>query len=220
MTTAAGSARGRRLATLVTGAIVVAVAPAARTAWAAAPTPTPGPVARAGGAIDRAWSQVADSVSDALLVTRIRIALLDRLKEDGLRVTIEAHDGRVTLSGSVKNRANVDLAPWAARTVKGVRSVDSRVSLASGSDVAEPPVARVVGKVERGVADALLDARVKTRLLEELGKVAFKIDVDASDGVVSLSGTVPDVARQRLALSIARSTAGVKEIHDRLTVKE
>jgi osmotically-inducible protein OsmY len=211
------SCRGlRHPAALVVVAIVVA---AARMSWAAAPTPTPGPVARVGGAIDRAWSQVADSVSDALLATRIRVALLNHLKEDGLRVTIEANDAHVTLSGAVKNRPSVDLAPRVARSVKGVRSVESRISLAGENDASEPPVARVVGKVERGVSDALLDARVKTRLLEELGKVAFKVEVDSSDGVVSLSGTVPDAPRQRLAVSIARSTSGVKEVHDLLTVE-
>ena len=92
----------------------------------------------------------------------------------------------------------------------------SASGLRSSADI----VARVVGKVERGVSDALLDARIKTRLLEELGKVAFAVEVDSSDGVVSLSGTVPDAPRQRLAVSVARSTSGVKEVHDLLTVKE
>ena len=203
------------------GCAALAVALAASGAGAAGVVaPTPGPAARAGSAIDRAWDQVTDSVGEALLVTRIRVALLDRLKEDGLRVSIATHDGVVDLSGAVKNRSSVELAARAAASVKGVRSVRSRVTLADGTQGPEPPVARVVGTVERSVGDALLEARVKGRLLEQLGKVAFKVDVDAADGVVTLSGAVPDAARRKLAADIARATSGVRDVRDRLAVKE
>ncbi len=203
------------------GCAALAVALAASGAGAAGVVaPTPGPAARAGSAIDRAWDQVTDSVGEALLVTRIRVALLNRLKEDGLRVSIATHDGVVDLSGAVKNRSSVELAARAAASVKGVRSVRSRVTLADGTQGPEPPVARVVGTVERSVGDALLEARVKGRLLEQLGKVAFKVDVDAADGVVTLSGAVPDAARRKLAADIARATSGVRDLRDRLAVKE
>lgn len=205
--------RGRIAAEAVAA---VALAAAVR---AGAPPPTPGTAARVGGAIDRVWDQVSDSVSDALLVTRIRLALLDRLKEDGLRISIAAHDGAVELSGAVKEPASVELAARAAASVNGVRSVRSDVRLADGTNAPEPPVARVVGRVERSVGDAVLEARVKARLLEQLGKVAFTIDVEAAGGAVSLSGTVPDAARERLALTVAKGTSGVKEVRDRLQVR-
>jgi hyperosmotically inducible periplasmic protein len=187
---------------------------------AAAPTPTAGPAERAGGSIDRAWGHVSVTVGEALLMTRVRVALLERLKEDGLRVTIEVHGGRVELSGQVEKSANVQLAERVAASVDGVRSVHSRVTMVTGDNVAEPPVAHVLGKLERSFADALLDARVKARLLAELGKVAFDIEVDATQGVVTLSGAVPDADRRRLAAGIARTTSGVKEVRDQLTVKE
>lgn len=203
-----------RIAAAAVAAVTVAAA-----ARAGAPPPTPGAAARVGGAIDRVWDQVSDSVSDALLVTRIRLALLDRLKEDGLRISIATHDGAVELSGAVKEPASVELAARAAASVNGVRSVRSDVRLADGTNAPEPPVARVVGSVERTLGDAVLEARVKARLLEQLGKVAFTIDVDVAGGAVSLSGTVPDAARERLAVSIVKGTSGVKEVRDRLQVR-
>jgi osmotically-inducible protein OsmY len=130
------------------------------------------------------------------------------------------HDGAVDLSGAVKNRSSVELAARVAASVKGVRSVRSRVMVADGTQGPEPPVARVVGTVERSVGDALLEGRIKTRLLEQLGKVAFKVDVDAADGMVTLSGAVPDAARKRLAAGIARGTSGVKDVRDLLTVRQ
>lgn len=193
---------------------------AARGGGASAPTPTPGPAERVGGTIDREWSQVSRSVSDALLIARVRVALLERLKEDGLRVTIDARDGSVELSGRVEKPENVDLAGRVAGSVDGVRTVKSRVAAAADGQTLEPPVAHALGKVERGFADALLEARVKAVLLGDLGKAAFKIGVDATSGVVTLLGTVPDAERRKLATAVARSTSGVKEVRDQMTVEK
>jgi osmotically-inducible protein OsmY len=186
------------------------------------PTPPPaeGPAARAGKTIDRAWGHVSATVGEALLMTRVRVALLERLKEDGLRVTIEVHGGDVELSGQVEHSTNVQLAQRVAASVDGVRAIHSRVTVAPAGQIVEPPVAHVLGKVERSFADALLETRVKARLLTDLGKVAFDIEVDSSGGVVTLAGTVPDAERRRLAAGIARSTSGVKEVRDQLTVKQ
>ena len=187
---------------------------------AGAPTPTPGPAARLGGTLDQAWTTAQGQVADVLLLTRVRLALLEHLGSDGLRVQVEAKGGVVELSGTVEKRSSEELAEKVAQSVSGVREVRNRVRLSPDAQGAEPPVARVVGKVEREVADAVLEGHVKTRLLEELGKVAFDIEVEATDGVVSLSGTVLDGAREKLAVKIAKGTPGVKELHDLLKVKQ
>jgi osmotically-inducible protein OsmY len=187
---------------------------------AAKPTPTPGPGARAGGAIDQAWSKVQEDVAQALLVVRVHIALLQHLKDDALQVKVEVKGSAVELSGQVHARASQELAKQAALSVSGVREVSNRITLAPGGENGEAPVSKAFGKVEREVADGLLEAKVKARLLEELGKVAFDIEVEATDGIVSLSGTVPDRARQQLAVSVAKSTKGVRELHDLLHVKK
>ena len=186
---------------------------------AGVPTPTPGPAARVGGTLDEAWATVQGQVADVLLLTRIRVALLERLKEEGMRVTIEVHGGSVDLSGQVERRESVDLAERVTASVNGVRTVRNRVTLAPSGQVLEPPIAHALGKAERAVANALLEAKVKAHLLEQLGKVAFDIGVEATDGIVSLSGTVPDSAREKLAVTIAKTTPGVKELHDLLRVK-
>ncbi len=197
--------------------LVAALAPCG--AGASAPTPTPGPAARAGKALDHALTAVEESVSTALLVTKIRIALLQHLKDDALHITIALKDGAVELSGQVATRANQELARQVALSVNGVREVRNRITVTEGAP-GEAPVAKVVGKVEREVADGLLEARVKAKLLEEVGKVAFDVEVEATDGVVSLSGTVPDASRRELAVAAARRTKGVKELHDLLKIKE
>ncbi len=191
----------------------------AAAAGAATPTPTPGPAARAGATVDQTWSSVSGSVSEALLITRVRVALLERLGDDGLRVTINSRQGAVELSGQVEKQENVELAGRVARTVDGVRTVTNGVTAAAEGQLLEPPVARTMSKVEHGVADALLETHVKMRLIGELGTVAFKIGVTASRGVVTLSGTVPDAERRRVAVRIAGATTDVKEVRDQLALQ-
>jgi hyperosmotically inducible protein len=186
---------------------------------AVGPTPSPGPAARVGDSLDQAWSTVRDQVADALLLTRIRVALLEQLGSDGLRVQISARDGEVELSGNVRKRSNREFAEQAARSVSGVHGVRNRIAVSSEGGGNEAPVARVVGKVARDVANAVLEGKVKGRLLEGIGRVALDIEVEARDGIVSLSGTVPDVAREKLAIRIAEGTPGVKGLHNRLTIK-
>lgn len=204
-----------RRATVLLAAVLLALS-----AEAAPPTPTPGPAARAGSAIDGAWSKVQVEVAQALLRTRIRIALLQHLKDEGLHLQVNVRGGTVELSGRVTRHSSQELAEKVALSVSGVHEVHNRITLTPGGPPEAPPVSQVVGKVEREVADGLLEARVKARLFEEVGKVGFGIEVEATDGVVSLSGTVPDSARQKLAVSVAKATKGVKELHDLLRVKQ
>ena len=179
---------------------------------AAQPAPTPGPAARAGAAVDRVLVAARDEVATALLLARLRVALLEGLGTDGLRVQIGVNGDQVVLAGEVVERANVERAGELARAVPGVREVHNRLRAANGRPADEPPVARVVGKAEREVADAILQAKVKARLLDQLGRVGFSIDVEAKDGAVVLSGTVPDAERRRLAANIAGRTPGVSSV--------
>ena len=202
-------------AVAVAAALMLGLAASGR---AASPTPSPGVGARAGDAIDRALGAVSDELADAIVKTKIRVAMLEHLKSDGLRVQVDVRAGVVNLSGEVQRRADQKLAEQVAASVDGAKEVHSKVTVAAGAGPTPPPVAGFVGKVERNFDDVLLEARIKGRLLEEIGKAAFKIEVSAVDGVVSLSGIVPDEAREKLAVKVAQGTGGVKELHDLLKV--
>lgn len=183
-------------------------------ACASAQQTTPGPGARAGAAIDRAYAGARDDVAEALLWTKVRIALLEHLKGDALRVKVEVRGREVVLSGQVERRASQELASEVAGSIAGVKRVTNRLRI--NPEPVGAPVARAVGKAEREVADGLLEGKVKLRLLDELGRVGFAVEVEAVDGVVSLSGSVPDQARRQLAVETTRKTPGVVEVMDLL----
>jgi osmotically-inducible protein OsmY len=67
-------------------------------------------------------------------------------------------------------------------------------------------------------SDAGITASVKAKLVEEPTVKAYQIDVDTSDRVVTLSGTVATSAAKDAAITLARQTDGVRDVVDRLTV--
>lgn len=158
-------------------------------------------------------------VSDARLETEVRLALLEKLGQDGLGVTVDATAGRVSLNGAVDKRSTQELAEEVAKSVPGVQSVDNRLIAREERKAADTPVANAVGHTEHEFDDAVLEMRVGKNLLGEIGRYALDLEVEATDGVVSLRGTLPDPERKSLALKAARGTSGVKQVIDLLTVR-
>ncbi|MBN2506328.1 MAG: BON domain-containing protein [Verrucomicrobia bacterium] len=74
------------------------------------------------------------------------------------------------------------------------------------------------------VADAATDARitasVKSKLFSEPGFTALSIHVDASGGVVTLSGTAATPEQIARAVELAAGTDGVRRVISTLQIKE
>jgi osmotically-inducible protein OsmY len=198
--------------TFTTKILLLAVLPAALLAGACAST-VPTPRSEAGKEAIR-----QQDVSDARLEKDVRLALLDKLGEDVLGVTVDARGGRVTLIGAVQKRSTQELAEEVAKTVPGVRSVDNHLFAREASPESST-VGRAMGHAGREVDDAILEMRVGKNLLEEIGRYALDLEVEASEGVISLRGTLPDPERKSLALKAARATSGVKQVVDLLKVR-
>jgi hyperosmotically inducible protein len=66
--------------------------------------------------------------------------------------------------------------------------------------------------------DPLITATVKTKMLADATVSGLKIDVDTTDGVVSLTGDVASALEKRRAIEIARETDGVKSVKDQLKI--
>jgi hypothetical protein len=73
------------------------------------------------------------------------------------------------------------------------------------------------------IADAAANTRistsVKAKLVQDAGLSAFKIDVDTTDGVVTLSGTVKSHEEIARAVDLAFQTEGVRKVISTLQVK-
>ncbi len=151
------------------------------------------------------------ALDDAVTHVKIRTELLTKLGWDALHIEVDVHGPKVVLSGTVKNRSTQELAKEVALAVPGVADVSDNVQVEQESPAATS-VGRAVDHADQEVRDALLEMRVKGRLLEEIGAEAMHVEVEASNGVVSLRGTVPTDDQRDLALRTAKRTKGVSKV--------
>ncbi len=152
------------------------------------------------------------ALEDALTNVLVRTELLTKLGWDALHIDVDVHGSEVILSGTVTKRSTQGLAKEVTLAVSGVQDVRDEIRVADTPG--EGRVTRTVDRAEREVHDALLQVRVKGRLLEEIGREAIHVEVEATDGVVSLRGTVPTAAQRDVAVQTAQQTKGVTKVVD------
>lgn len=156
---------------------------------------------------------VGETVEDAMLGVKVKTALLTDLGFDAFDIDVTARGGVVSLDGRVDKRATAEQSEAVAKAVDGVIKVNHRVRVEAPKG-SETPVADRVAHGEREVADALLESKVKMALLSEIGDEAFDVEVEATDGTVSLRGRLPDGEREEVALKTAKNCEGVTKVID------
>ena len=76
-----------------------------------------------------------------------------------------------------------------------------------------------MGTAGSAVVDSAVTAKVKTALLADDNVKGLRIDVDTSNGVVTLNGTADTQANMARAETVTKGIDGVKSVQNRLTVK-
>lgn len=76
----------------------------------------------------------------------------------------------------------------------------------------------MVEKTGEYLNDAALTTQVKAALLAEDDLKSLGINVESTDGVVTLAGEVPNEASVELAESLTRQVKGVRDVHNKLEV--
>lgn len=85
-------------------------------------------VSAEGGTADRAKARADEAggaISDAWITSKVKSSFLFSSNLDGLDISVETKDGRVTLSGQVANDTEKSLAVETAENIRGVRDVNA-----------------------------------------------------------------------------------------------
>jgi hyperosmotically inducible periplasmic protein len=145
------------------------------------------------------------------------------LKDSSIAVQ-SVNDGVVLLGGKANSVGDHLAAVDAARTVPGVRKVESEVQspdrLADEEIRREPPsptagTRRGVGQTAK---DMFITTDVKMRLVADDKTPANDINVDTRNGNVTLFGTVPSQEAKVAAEADARKVSGVTRVMNELEV--
>lgn len=120
-------------------------------------------------------------------------------------VKVKAKDGVVTLTGTVIDKDDKSLAEDTVENLPGVTSVKNNIVVKSAHPVR---------------SDAWIALKVRSRLLMKANVSAGTTKVTSANGVVTLTGTVDNLAQKELTAAYAEDIDGVKSVKNNLVVKD
>lgn len=135
------------------------------------------------------------------------------LRANDLKVAVD--DGKATLTGSVAEEANKDLAEDIAEGVTGITSVNNQIVVDADYQPAKPGAERRFGD---SIDDASITAAVKSKLVWSKNTDGMTTNVDTKHGRVTLRGTAQSAAERDLAGRLALNTRGVNAVDNQLNV--
>jgi hyperosmotically inducible protein len=162
------------------------------------------------------------AVADDALKAHVSDALRqDPVLADSKVEVDKVSDGAVTLGGSAATISDELRAVETARAVPGVRRVTDDIEAPKTMSDAEVWSHGVVASGKQAAtsaSDVWVTSAVKVKLIANDQTPAGDINVDTTNGVVTLFGMVPSDAARRAAEASARDTAGVKQVVNELQV--
>lgn len=148
-----------------------------------------------------------DMVTDAYITSAVKMRLMANGDTPALDINVDSQNGNVTLFGIVPTQAAKTAAEMEAKKVDSVRTVrnDLQIVAKSQQDKVEVKDDEITRKVNEAIEkrDALDKA---------------DIDVEVKNGVVRLTGTVPNESLRLLSATTARSITGVRSVQDELKI--
>jgi osmotically-inducible protein OsmY len=175
-----------------------------------------------GSSTEQRSEQGQEKVKDAWLHGKLEATLLFNEHLNSFAIDTDVKNGIAYLRGAVESDIDRDLAGEIAKSIDGITSVKNELTV----NKAKAEMARTGDNskerqgFKQSVLNATLTARIKSQLLVNGNTAGMDINVDSSDGIVTLSGQVASDQERELAVRIAENTNGAKSVNDRLIVAE
>lgn len=139
----------------------------------------------------------------------------------GRNIDVTTNDGVVRLSGRVDTEAQHRQAVALARGTEGVKQVDDRLQVSKGAPGASgvTPVRPVPGAtIDNPTPDAWITTKIQSQYFVDPAVKMLAVNVDTSNGTVTLTGQVATDAERQAAERIAKDTDGVKRVVNRISI--
>jgi len=154
-------------------------------------------------------ADLKSSASDMWITTEAKMRLLARSETPGFDINVDTDRGVVTLFGSVDSAMTKRKAEAVVREVGGV------VNVVNDLQVVAPGAENRVARSDEQILESIQERIDARSALDD-----SDIDVEVSAGVARLKGDVKSRGDQVTALTVARSTEGVKRVIDDLRLAE
>jgi osmotically-inducible protein OsmY len=153
---------------------------------------------------------------DLTTAARLRQTLRWQKDTAGLDIEVEVNRGAVRLNGDVGTTSTKDRVAGLAATTEGVDEVFNYISVDPGRIPAIRERQAELDTAER--PDAWIASRLRRLLQFDTTVNARRIEVEAREGAVILSGTVTSSTERKVAEDLAANMQGVRKIDSRLII--
>ena len=144
------------------------------------------------------------SVTDDRIVSSAKDSYIFKTFLKGDDIQVKSKNGVVTLTGTVSGSIHKQLAEETAEHLKGVKSVNNRLTVKEAEPTAN--------------SDEWIKVKVQITLSFHRSTNASKTDVSVKDGKVTLRGDAISQAQRDLATEYAKDIEGVKDVDNQMTV--
>jgi len=150
---------------------------------------------------------VGQTMQDMYITSATKMRLLADEKTPALDINVDTLNGVVTLFGAVPTPAAKASAEIDARKVSGVRRVVNELEVVPHSS-----------KEQINARDEDLKDQVKKNIENREDLKDASISIEVHNGVARLTGTIKNEQQRLEAATAARSTPGVRAVHDDLRI--
>ncbi|CAK9883956.1 MAG: Osmotically-inducible protein Y [Candidatus Erwinia impunctatus] len=153
--------------------------------------------------------QLGAYMDESSITAKVKTALLDHDEIKSRDITVETHEGVVTLSGFVASQQQAAEAVALTEKIAGVKSVTDKLHVNDSAQTS----------IQDYVDDAAITSQIKGKLLREEMTGMRRVRVETSNGIVLLSGRVPSPSMSAKAAALAKTVDGVKSVKNDLTIE-
>lgn len=123
------------------------------------------------------------------------------------RVSTQVRQGRVVLTGFVRNEADSATVSKVVWSVDGVKRVDNELRIGTPTTFSEK------------ADDSLITTKLKTALLTNGQVASINYSIKTIQGTIYISGTAVNSAELKRVIAHARDISGVRNVVSNVTVK-
>ena len=147
-----------------------------------------------------------------------------------LDLDVEVKDGKATVSGIVPTDQTKRKIDMLARTVSGLTAVDNKATVQGARTGADKkvmededmkaPEGRPEEKPQKERSDSGMGVELKTKFFADSQLSGWDVNIDVKNGVITMTGTVPNEQHKRKADMLAKTIAGQRGINNELQVTD
>ncbi|GMV99507.1 MAG: hypothetical protein AMXMBFR84_06460 [Candidatus Hydrogenedentota bacterium] len=152
-------------------------------------------------------------LKDTVITARIETMFLLNGDLNPFKINTTTNEGVVSLTGTVQEEADKDLAERLALTVKDVKSVVNNLNVDRSVEINTTNA-----EWRQSVEDAALNSRIRRRLAYHSGIDDALLNIDVNAGEVTLKGDVESPEKKETVEKIVSDTSGVGAVDSQLTV--